>query len=578
MKSIRKMSKTNWEVLDTPESMAMAASKYNLIGVIDCGTNTVGFSVYQTPKFTELCSHKMEIIQITPQDGWCEQNPLEIMTNIRICAEEACKKLEKLGYKLSEIATIGITNQRETTIVWDKLTGEPLYNAILWSDIRTDITVDRILAKLPDQNKNHFKDISGLPISPYSSALKLRWLKDNIPAVRKACRDRRCYAGTVDTWIIWNLTGGVDGGLHITDVTNASRTLLMNIDTLHWDPVLTRAFSIHPNMLPQIRSSSEIYGKVKDGSVLNGIYISGILGNQQASLLGQMCFKPGQAKNTYRSGCFLLCNTGEQPVLSSHGLVTTVAYKLGKDSPTIYALEGAVAVGGSALKWLKNSLGLLKSEDEVEDLSNAVHSTGDVYFVPAFTGLYAPYWRKDARGTICGLTQFTNKNHLIRATLEAICFQTRDIIECMNQDCGFTLNKLHADGILSANKLLMQLQADITGIPVLRSQMEDTTALGIAMCAAHAEGINSCELLPEKRYYENARYDTYLPTSTHSEREIRYTKWKKAVQRSLGWAITTKSAAMTDERYRMLASIPASIFLISSFTLLIFGQKLLQSN
>lgn len=257
-----------------------------------------------------MCSHEVEITQICPQEGWVEQNPIEIMEAVLMAATEACEKLQIMGYSIKDILTIGVTNQRETTVVWDRVTGEPLYNALVWSDIRTDKTVDRILARL-EQDKNHYRNLSGLPISPYFSAVKLRWLKDNVAAVRKSCRDDRCLAGTIDTWIIWNLTGGVDGGLHITDVTNASRTLLMNIETLNWDPLLLKEFSIHPKMLPEIRSSSEIYGKIADGSVLSGIKISGVLGNQQASLVGHMCFKPGQAKNTYRSGCFLLCNTGE---------------------------------------------------------------------------------------------------------------------------------------------------------------------------------------------------------------------------------------------------------------------------
>lgn len=551
----------------------MAESRNRLVGVIDEGTGAVVFSIYSTPDFKELTSHKLEINLISPQDGWFEQNPIEILEAIKICANKACEKLDQLGYSHTDIVTIGVTNQRETTVVWDKFTGEPLYNAIVWNDIRTDVTVDRILARLPDQNKNYFKEISGLPVSPYFSALKIRWLKDNVPIVKKACRERRCLAGTMDSWIVWNLTGGKSGGLHITDVTNASRTLLMNLETLHWDPLLTKTFSIHPDMLPEIRSSSEIYGQIKDDSVLNGVNISAIIGNQQASLLGQMCFKPGQAKNTYRSGCFLLLNTGEERFMSTHGLLTTVAYKLGKNAPTIYALEGSVAVAGSALNWLKNNLGILPDTKKSEAMANTVHSTGDVYFVPAFTGLYAPYWRKDARGIICGLTQYTTKNHIIRAALEAICFQTRDIVECMNQDCTFPINKLHVDGVMTSNDLLMQLQADLLGLPIFRSQMGDSTTFGVAMCAAQAEGINACVVEPDKRYYDNVLYDTFLPTTTDEERDIRYSKWKKAIQRSLGWAVTKKSVVMTDERYRLLSSIPGSLFLAGTFAMLVHASS-----
>lgn len=302
-----------------------------------------------------------------------EQDPLDIVNTVLLCAREACCQLPSLGYTVRDIVSIGVTNQRETTVVWDRLTGQPLYNAIVWNDIRTDETVDKILARLPDHNKDYFKSISGLTISSYFSALKLRWLKDNVPAVRRACREKRCLAGTIDTWLIWNLTGGANGGQHVTDVTNASRTLLMNIETLHWDPVLTRTFGIHPDMLPTIRSSAEIVGAVHNGSMLDGIPISGILANQQASLVGQQCLKRGQAKNTYRSGCFLLCNTGEEKVLSTHGLLTTIAYKLGPKAAPVYALEGSVAIAGSALKWLQTNLRVLKSPAESEHVS-AIYS------------------------------------------------------------------------------------------------------------------------------------------------------------------------------------------------------------
>lgn len=540
-----------------------------LVGVIDEGTNTIAFSIYTTPDFKEVASSKFDVKCIHPQYGWMEQDPVEIIKIVHICAAEAIAKLQSLGYDKQDLVTIGVTNQRETTIVWDKYTGEPLYNAIIWNDIRTTETVDKILARIPDENKNYFKTLSGLPISPYFSAFKIIWLKDNVPAVRKACREKRCLAGTVDSWIVWNLTKG----LHITDVTNASRTMLMNIETLHWDPILLKTFNIHSDMLPAIRSCSEIFGKVSDGSALDGLPISGIIGNQQASLMGQMCFKPGQAKNSYRSGCFLLCNTGDKHVISSHGLLTTVAYKLGKNAPVTYALEGAVAIGGEALRWLQSNMKIMTNTDEAEKMADSVSSTGDVYFVPAFTGLYAPYWRKDARGIICGLTQFTTKNHIVRATLESICFQTRDILDCMHQECGHNLNKLHVDGVLTGNNLLMQLQADIAGIPVFRSQLVDTTAFGAAMVAALAEGINKCEFDPCKRYYDNVFYDTFLPTTTDDERELRCGKWKKAVQRSMGWVVKKKSTVMTNERYKLLSSIPASIYLISVFAMLVHSNS-----
>ncbi|XP_055549167.1 glycerol kinase-like [Wyeomyia smithii] len=551
------------------------AERSKLIGVIDEGTSITRFAIFRLPDFEEICSHELSITQIIPHEGWAEQNPVEILEAVRLCAVEACHKLEQLGYEIRDIASIGLTNQRETTVVWDRKTGEPLYNAIVWDDIRTNSTVDKVLARLPEQNHNHFRSISGLPISPYFSALKLQWLKENVFAVRRACREKRCYAGTIDTWLLWNLTGGVNGGVFVTDVTNASRTLLMNIETLHWDPLLIKTFSLHVDMLPEIRSSSEIYGMIKDGSVLDGIPVSAILGNQQASLVGQQCFREGQAKNTYRKGCFLLYNTGARCVHSTHGLVTTIAYKMGPNKPAVYALEGSVAVAGFAMKWLRDNLGLLKDiPTDSEQIAGSVFSTGDVYFVPAFTGLYAPYWRKDARGIICGLTSFTTKHHIIRAALEAVCFQTRDIIEAMKKDCGINLTKLHADGIMTNNRLLMQLQADLGGIPVLKTEVSDPAAIGTAMAAAQAEGIDLYNMEPGNRDQQfHITHETFLPTTTEEERNARYTKWKMAVQRSLGWAVTKKSEAMTDERYALLASIPASLFLVSSFLMLVFSQS-----
>ncbi|CAG9116309.1 unnamed protein product [Plutella xylostella] len=613
--------------------------------------------------------------EATPQEGWAEQPPLQIMQHVAATARSAVEQLQDKGYTKEDIVALGITNQRETTIAWDKVTGEPLHPAIAWNDIRTDSTVDAILAKVPDRNKNYLKSVAGLPISPYFSALKMRWLKristlacdrgsyssvdailakvpdrnknylksvaglpispyfsalkmrslkDNVKAVRKASRDRRLLFGTVDSWIVWNLTGGPNGGLHVTDATNASRTLLMNLETLNWDPMLCRLFGIHRDSLPQIRSSSEVYGVVKDGSVLDGIQICGILGNQQAALVGQNCLKAGQAKNTYRSGCFLLYNTGAKRVQSTHGLITTVAYKMGPDTPAVYALEGSIAVAGGAMKFLRDNLKLIKDiTQDTEHLGGQVFSTGDVYFVPAFSGLYAPYWRKDARGIICGLTAFTKKHHIVRAALEAVCFQTRDILEAMNKDCGVPLAKLHVDGNMTSNELLMQLQADLIGIPVLRvggqkqasseflelsgkwaarlleaagcnvtsnellMQLQadligipvlranawDMTALGVAMAAGNAAGVWSCADWQHRATHSH----TFLPTTTDDDRDARYTKWKMAVQRSLGWATTKKSITMTEERYKLLASIPATLYVIGSFTMLV-ASNILKSS
>ncbi|CAH2987435.1 unnamed protein product [Chilo suppressalis] len=536
-------------------------AKRPLIGVIDDGTKTVRFVIYEAERSEELAAYQLDKTEVQPQEGWWEQDPHEILHHIRMCAEQAIGQLTELGYSKEDVVTLGITNQRETTIAWDKFTGEPLHPAIGWNDIRTDSTVDAILAKVPDRNKNYLKSICGLPISPYFSALKMRWLKDNVKAVRRASREKRLLFGTVDSWIIWNLTGGPQGGLHITDVTNASRTLLMNLETLNWDPMLCRLFGIHRDTLPQIRSSSEVYGSVNDGTILDGISISGILGNQQSALVGQNCLLAGQAKNTYRSGCFLLYNTGTRRVQSTHGLLTTVAYKLGPNSPAVYALEGSIAVAGGAMKFLRDNLKLIKDiPKDTEHIAGQVFSTGDVYFVPAFSGLYAPYWRKDARGIICGLTSFTTKNHIIRAALEAVCFQTRDILEAMHKDCGMPLTKLHVDGKMTSNDLLMQLQSDLIGMPVLRAHSWDMSALGVAVVAGAGANVWSYE-----RWRRHATAaDTFLPTATDDDRDARYTKWKMAVQRSLGWATTKKSITMTasapDLRLRRLPAVTEDNF------------------
>ncbi|KAI1885443.1 hypothetical protein AGOR_G00220260 [Albula goreensis] len=503
-----------------------------LVASIDQGTSSTRFLVFNA-KTAELVSHhQVEINQSFPKEGWVEEDPKEILQSVYECVEKTCSKLTKLNINISNIKAIGVTNQRETTLVWDKYTGEPLYNAIVWLDLRTQSTVENLINRTPKRDKNHLKPKTGLPISTYFSAVKLRWLLDNVAEVQQAVLSHRAMFGTVDSWLIWCLTGGRSGGVHCTDVSNASRTMLFNIHTMQWDPELCAYFDIPMDILPKVRSSSEIYGAMKSGS-LTGVPISGCMGDQSAALFGQMCFQDGQAKNTYGTGCFLLRNTGAKAVMSDHGLLTTVAYQLGREQPACYALEGSVAIAGAVVRWLKDNLGIIQSTSEIEKLASAAGTSYGCYFVPAFSGLYAPYWEPSARGIICGLTQFTNRNHLAFAALEAVCFQTREILDAMNQDSGIPLTQLQVDGGMTSNRLLMQLQADILCIPVVRPSMPETTALGAAMAAGAAEGIRVWNLDPA--HLANVTADTFHPQIKRDESELRYARWKKAVLKAMNW-------------------------------------------
>ncbi|XP_030834151.1 glycerol kinase [Strongylocentrotus purpuratus] len=499
-----------------------------LVGAVDQGTSSTRFLVFSSKTSELIAHHQIELQQTFPNEGWVEEDPKEILSTVKECINETVKKLKGLGVDPAGIKAVGITNQRETTIVWDRTTGEPLHPAVLWLDARTATTVDQLVSKTPSQTKEHLQPLCGLPLSTYFSAVKVRWLLDNVPEVKKAVDDGRCMFGTVDSWLTWNLTGGLNGGLHITDVTNASRTMLMNITTLQWDDELCKFFDVPKTILPEIRSSAEIYGSLVD-TALKGVPIGGILGDQHAALVGQSCFKKGMAKNTYGTGCFLIYNTGEERVFSKHGLLTTLGYKLGKDAPTIYALEGSVAVTGAAVRWLRDNLGIIKTAAEVETLAKEVDNNGGVYFVPAFSGLYAPYWEADARGTICGLTQFSTKAHIARAVLEAVCYQTRELLDAMDQDSGIPLEKLRVDGGMTQNNLLMQLQADTLNIPVVRPSMPETTALGVAMAAGHAVGVWKIEDASA------GNTDTFTPVIEEDVRESHYAKWKLAVQKSMNW-------------------------------------------
>ncbi|XP_061382019.1 glycerol kinase isoform X2 [Danaus plexippus] len=429
-----------------------------------------------------------------------------------------------------DIIAVGVTNQRETTIVWDKYTGRPLHNAIVWLDMRTSSTIEKLLDTVPNKtrNKNYLKPLCGLPLSPYFSAVKLRWLSDNVDVVKQAMKKGTCYFGTVDSWIIWNLTGGPNGGKHVTDVSNASRTMLMNIENLKWDPLLIKFFEVTKSVLPEIKSSSEIYGRVADGP-LKGVPISGCLGDQQAALVGQMCLQKGQAKATYGTGCFVLYNTGDIRVNSSRGLLTTVAYQLGSYNPPCYALEGSVAVAGAALGWLKDNIGMIENAKKSQEIAEKATDNGSVVFVPAFSGLYAPYWRQDARGVICGITEDTNSNHIVKASLEAVCFQVRDILDAMNEDCGIPLQLLKVDGGMTSNDLVMQMQADLIGINVIKAGFTESTALGAALVAFWGVENNKAATIAMTSGV------TYVPQISEDERDMRYKQWKMAVERSLGW-------------------------------------------
>ncbi|XP_043506027.1 glycerol kinase-like isoform X2 [Polistes fuscatus] len=540
-------------------------SRYGpLVGAIDEGTSSARFLVFAAETAEVLTYHQISISQIYPKEGWVEQDPIEILNAVRECLRQTVFNLEQLTIDPTDIVAIGITNQRETTVVWDSVTGKPLYNAIVWMDMRTTSIIDDMLKGIWNRNENYLKSLCGLPISPYFSALKLKWLLEYVPEVQEALAKDQCMFGTIDTWLIWNLTGGVNGGVHTTDVTNASRTMLMNIRTLQWDPKLLSFFQIPPSILPQIRSSSEIYGYIQD-DILHGVPISGCLGDQQSALVGQLCFQQGQAKSTYGTGCFLLYNTGTAIVDSSHGLLTTVAYQLGANATPVYALEGSIAIAGAAIKWLKNNLGILSNVKESEAMVESISSDSHVTFVPAFSGLYAPYWRKDARSVICGLTERSTSAHIVKAALQSVCFQIRDVLEAMKKDTGIILSKLLVDGAMTSNDLLMQMQADICGTPVIRPLLVETTALGAAIAAGSAEGIRKWDIKTESIVPS----DIFLPSISEEESNILYSQWKEGINRSLGW----KTITNTDDDFKDLHKATAlGVFIMGTIILFVFAK------
>jgi glycerol kinase len=499
----------------------------DFVGALDQGTTSTRFMIFDHAG-SEVGRHQLEHRQILPAAGHVEHDPAELWVRADMVIRTA---LAGAGLSAADLAAVGVTNQRETTMVWDRRTGRPYHNALVWQDVRTD----RIIAGLKRDGRGEvIRAKTGLPAATYFSAGKLQWLLDNVEGLRAAARRGDAVFGTSDTWMLWNLTGGVDGGIHVTDVTNASRTMLMDLDTLDWDEELLSFFGIPRSLLPAIRPSSDpdAYGETRAAGPFGGeVVITAALGDQQAAMVGQTCFAPGEAKNTYGTGNFLLLNTGDQRVRSQHGLVTTVAYQFGGEAP-VFALEGSVAATGSAVQWLRDQLGVLTSAAESEVVAAGVEDSGGIYFVPAFSGLFAPYWRPDARGAIVGLSAFHTRAHLVRATLESICYQSRDVLQAMEQDCGVRVESLKVDGGITANRLCMQLQADILGIPVSRPAVAETTALGAAYAAGLAVGFwkNTDEL--RANWQESTRW---LPEWDPHQRNTRYAGWRKAIERTLNW-------------------------------------------
>ncbi len=499
----------------------------DFIGAVDQGTTSTRFMVFDHDG-REVARHQLEHEQVLPRAGWVEHNPLEIWDRTQTVIGSA---LTRAGISTSDLDAVGVTNQRESAFVWDRRTGRPFHNAIVWQDTRTAAIARALDA---DGRGDVIRERAGLPPATYFSAGKVQWMLENVDGLRAAAERGDAVFGTSDTWVIWNLTGGTEGGLHVTDVTNASRTMLMDLTTLDWDDELLDFFGIPRSMLPTIHPSShaEAFGVTAGQRGTSAVPITGVLGDQQAATVGQVCFEPGEAKNTYGTGNFLLLNTGEDLVRSENGLLTTVAYQFG-DAKPVYALEGSIAVTGSAVQWLRDQLGIISGASEVETLAASVEDTGGVYFVPAFSGLFAPYWRSDARGAIVGLSRFNTNAHLARATLEAICYQSRDVADAMAADSGVEITTLKVDGGVTQNALCMQLQADILGVPVSRPVVAETTALGAAYAAGLASGFWAGTDELRANWAEDRRWE---PTWSDEQRRDGYAGWKKAVERTLDWA------------------------------------------
>jgi glycerol kinase len=493
------------------------------IGAIDQGTTSSRFILFDRDgRVVQVDQREHE--QITPRAGWVEHDPKEVWRRTR---EVIGGALASSGCEAGDVAAIGITNQRETTVVWDRETGEPIHNAIVWQDTRTGGLVRELAG---DEGVDRLREVVGLPLSTYFSGPKIAWLLDNVEGARERAENGELAFGTMDTWVLWNLTGGTRGGIHVTDVTNASRTLLMGLETLDWHEPALELMGVPRSMLPEIRSSSEVYGEAS-GTALGGRPAAGILGDQQAALFGQTCFQPGDAKNTYGTGSFLLVNTGEEAAVSDK-LLTSVGYKIG-DGAATYVLEGSIAVTGALVQWLRDRLKIIPDAAAVEDLARTVDDNGDVYFVPAFSGLFAPYWRDDARGAIVGLTAYATAGHIARAALEATAWQSKEVVDAANDIADVPFSELRVDGGMTANELLMQFQADVLGVPVIRPVVTETTALGAAFAAGLAVGYWSDQDELRERWREDKRWE---PDMDDGERERSYAKWKKAVERTFDWA------------------------------------------
>ena len=493
------------------------------VGAVDQGTTSTRFMIFDH-KGQVVSVDQKEHEQIYPKPGWVEHNPMEVWERTQ---EVIAGALKKGGIDPKEIAAVGVTNQRETTVVWEKATGKPVYNAIVWQDTRTDQICNE-LAK--DGGQDRFREKVGLPLATYFSGPKIKWILDNHKGLRDRAEKGELLFGNMDTWVIWNLTGGPKGGVHVTDVTNASRTMLMNLETLDWDPDMLKFMDVPRAVLPEIKASSEVYGHCKN-SGLEDVPVAGDLGDQQAALFGQTCFDPGEAKNTYGTGCFMLLNTGTKAVQSKNGLLTTLGYKIGSQ-PAVYALEGSIAITGALVQWLRDNLKMIESSKDIEPLARTVEDNGGVYFVPAFSGLFAPYWKSDARGVIAGLTRYVNRGHIARAVLEATAFQTREVLDAMNKDSGVNLTALKVDGGMVFNELLMQFQSDILGVPVIRPTVAETTALGAAYAAGLAVGFWSKVDDLRANWGKDREWE---PKMDAKDREKTYKKWKKAVTRTFEW-------------------------------------------